>query len=277
MGAGTLYIVATPIGNLEDITLRAIRVLKTVDLIAAEDTRRSARLLHHYQISTKMTSYHDFTDTKKRKSILHKILSGNDVALISDAGTPGISDPGYRLIVEALSEAIEVHAVPGPSVLTAALSVSGLPTDRFYFCGFLPKRSGPRKTRLRSLGSRTETLVCYESPHRILATLKEMKEILASRKIAVFREMTKLHEEVYRGSLEGALDHFRDREKIRGEFTLVLEGNRKNPRRGEKADLQKALREVIQREKVTRKDAVRIVSETFGLPKKEVYRESLKK
>ncbi len=276
MEKGRIYIVATPIGNLEDMTLRAIRTLKSVGLIAAEDTRHSLRLLKHYDITTPMTSCHDFTSGGKRKQLIQKMLGGTDLALISDAGTPGISDPGYRLIGEAIAEGIEVCAVPGPSVLAAALSVSGLPTDSFFFKGYLPHRAGPRRACLQELRTRTETLVLFETPHRILAALQDMLEILGYRRIAVVRELTKLHEEIFRGSTEQALDHFRTKERIRGEFTLVVEGFTSGEDPKIKIDLASEIRKVIREQKVSRKEAVRIVAEACGLPKKEVYRESLK-
>jgi 16S rRNA (cytidine1402-2'-O)-methyltransferase len=278
MKAGTLYIVATPIGNLEDITLRALRTLKSVGLIAAEDTRRSARLLKHYDIFTPMTSYHDFSQPKRRETLLRTLLDGTDIALISDAGTPGISDPGYRLIGEALSKGIEVMAVPGPSVLTAALSIAGLPTDAFYFNGYLPNRPGPRKERLRSLRTRRETLVLYEAPHRIPAALRDMMEILGDRRrVAILREMTKLHEETFRGTLKEAHHHFGSQEKIRGEFTLVIEGASEEGSSLTVSDLPKEIERVIREQEVTRKEAVRIVAEAYGIPKREVYRASIRK
>lgn len=275
MEKGSLYIVATPIGNLEDITLRAIRVLKSVDLIAAEDTRRSSRLLRHYEISTPTTSYHDFTRAEKRERILGLILEGKDVALISDAGTPGISDPGYRLVGEALSRGISVSAVPGPSVLTAALSVSGLATDCFYFTGYLPNRARARAACLRALKSRPETLVLYETPRRILASLQDMLEILGNRRIAVIREMTKLHEEIFRGRVEEAQEHLRDKTRIRGEITLVVEGAPKENVAVRDLDLAGEIRKVMHKHKVSKKEAVRIVAETRGLPRNRVYKASL--
>jgi 16S rRNA (cytidine1402-2'-O)-methyltransferase len=277
MEKGKLYIVATPIGNLEDITLRAIRVLKSVGLVAAEDTRRSRRLLNHYQISTPATSYHDYTSERKRKRIIARLMEGMDVALISDAGTPGISDPGYRLVADALSEGIAVLAVPGPSVVTASLSVSGLPTDRFYFAGYLPTRKGARRERLQNLSARSETIIIHEAPHRVLEALEAMAAAFGNRRIAVVREMTKLHEEIFRGTIEAAVTHLQSKPRVRGEFTLVVAGASLDNPAGDNLNLAEEIARVIREQKVTRKDAVRIVAETYGIPKNQVYRASLGK
>jgi len=277
MATGILYIVATPIGNLEDVTFRAVRILKAVDLIAAEDTRHSSRLLRHYGITTPTTSYHEHTDPKKRASLMRRIEGGEEIALISDAGTPGISDPGFRLISEAVDRGIEVTAVPGPSVMTAALSVAGLPTDRFFFNGYLPNRAAGRRKRLADLAERRETLVLYEAPHRITATLTDMRERLGNRRIAVCREMTKIHEEIFRGRVEEALASFSPREKIRGEFTLIVEGAAKETTPPAGLNLRDEIARTMKEEGVTRKEAVRIVADRFGLPKKEVYRASIMK
>jgi 16S rRNA (cytidine1402-2'-O)-methyltransferase len=276
MDKGKLFIVATPIGNLEDMTLRGIRILKSVGLIAAEDTRRSAKLIKHYEIATPMTSYHDFTHSEKRKKILQKLAAGTDVALISDAGTPCISDPGYRLIREALTQGVDVCAVPGPSVLTAALSVSGLPTDAFFFKGYLPNRILARKTGLEEIKTRKETLVLYETPHRFLAALKDMLEILGNRRIAVIREMTKLHAEVFRGNIKEALTYFQKKNKVRGEITLVIDGAPAASDPAIQFNIPEEIAKVMQNQNVSKKDAVQIVSETYGIPKNQVYKASLK-
>jgi 16S rRNA (cytidine1402-2'-O)-methyltransferase len=276
MEKGKLFIVATPIGNLEDMTLRAIHTLKSVGLIAAEDTRHSAHLMKHYEIATPMTSYHDFTRAEKRKKILQKLAAGTDVALISDAGTPCISDPGYRLIEEALSLGIDICAVPGPSVLTAALSVSGLPTDAFFFKGYLPNRGQARKVCLEELKTRKETLVLYETPHRFLSALKDMLEVWGNRRIAVIREMTKLYEETFRGSIQEALAHFQKKNKIKGEITLVIEGKPKETDPAMAINIPDEIEKVMKNQKVSKKDAVQIVSETYGIPKNQVYKASLK-
>lgn len=275
MEKGHLYVVATPIGNLGDMTFRAVTVLRSVGLIAAEDTRRSATLLAHYDITTPVTSYHDFTRPEKRQQILDRVLGGSHVALISDAGTPGISDPGYRLVNEALALGVEVVAIPGPSVLTTALSVSGLPTDAFFFNGYLPQGAGPRNRCLESLKTRIETLVLYEAPHRFLATLEAMSAILGNRRITVAREMTKRHEETFRGTIHEALAHFRGKERIRGELTLVVAGAGPPCALQDDLDLAGAVRRLVEQERLSRKDAVRIVSVTLGIPRNRVYRASL--
>ncbi|MDX1763538.1 MAG: 16S rRNA (cytidine(1402)-2'-O)-methyltransferase [bacterium] len=275
MEKGSLYVVATPIGNLADMTFRAVQILQSVELIAAEDTRRSATLLTHYDIKTPSTSYHDFTRPEKRQQLLRKILAGSNVALISDAGTPGIADPGYRLVSEAVALGIEVAAIPGPSVLTSALSVSGLATNAFFFSGYLPQGAGPRTRALESLKTRVETLVLYEAPHRCLASLEAMHTVLGNRRIAVAREMTKRHEETFRGTIQEALNHFRGKERIRGELTLVVEGAGDSGNPANDCDLARTVRRMIKEAKLTRKDAVRMVSIALEVPRNQVYRASL--
>lgn len=220
--AGNLYIVSTPIGNLEDITLRALRILKEVGIIAAEDTRHTRKLLSRYDIHVPMTSYHDFNKYDKAEILLVKLKEGTDIALVSDAGTPGISDPGYYLIKRAIEEGISVIPIPGATALTAALSVSGLPTDRFTFVGFLPKKRSPRENAMRLLSELEHTIILYEAPHRVAKTLRDIKEVFGDRRIAVTREITKIHEEIIRGTLSEVI------EKIgthpRGEIVLIIEG-----------------------------------------------------
>jgi 16S rRNA (cytidine1402-2'-O)-methyltransferase len=216
-----LYVVATPIGNLEDITLRALRVLREVRLIAAEDTRKTRRLLTAYDIKTPLTSYYEHNKLTKLDNILEKLKEA-DVALVSEAGMPGISDPGYELIVAAVRAGVPVVPVPGPSAVTAALAVSGLPTDRFIFTGFLPNRSSARRRLLASLEDGPGTVIALEAPHRLAASLEDILDILGDRRLAVARELTKLHEEIWRGTVSGAIKHF---SQPRGEFTLVIEGN----------------------------------------------------
>ena len=223
---GTLYIVSTPIGNLEDITLRALRVLKEVDLIAAEDTRRTGLLLKHFGIDKPLTSYFEGNELRKREFILSRLQEGSDVALVSDAGTPGISDPGFRLIRLAIENDVSVVPVPGPSAVVAALSVAGLPTDSFFFKGFLPHKSKKRRDLLEELKERRETLVFYESPHRIVETLQDVLDILGDREIALARELTKVYEEVLRGGVSEIQKGIGSR-RLKGEIVVVVSGKRK--------------------------------------------------
>ena len=220
---GTLYVVATPIGNLEDITHRALRVLREVDIIACEDTRHTRKLLNHYGIKTKVTSYHDHNERERTVELLQALASGANVAIVSDAGTPSISDPGFRLVSEAGAQDITVVALPGPTALIAALVASGLPTDEFFFAGFLPARSGARRTRLAELREIPATLIFYEAPHRIAATLRDAREILGEREAVVARELTKIHEEIARGRLSELAERFSSAEKARGEIVLLID------------------------------------------------------
>ncbi len=220
---GTLYVVSTPIGNLEDMTLRALRILKEVDLIAAEDTRLTGLLLKHFGIQKPMTSYFEGNELKKREWILSQLKQGNRIALVSDAGTPGISDPGFRLVQLAIENQIQVIPIPGPSALITALSVSGLPTDAFIFKGFLPHKSKKRRDLLKALEGVRETLIFYESPHRMAETLKDILEIFGDRKMALTRELTKVYEEVLRGKVTETLEHIGKRH-LKGEMTLVVSG-----------------------------------------------------
>src|SRR4030066_1828634 len=220
---GILYIVSTPIGNREDITLRALRILKEVDLIAAEDTRHTSLLLRHFGIQTSLTSFFEGNELKKREFILSKLKKGDQIALVSDAGTPGISDPGFRLIQTAIENQIPIIPIPGPSAVIAALSVSGLPTDAFLFKGFLPHKSKKRRDLLRQLEEVKATLIFYESPHRISETLRDILEILGDREIVLTRELTKVYEEIIRGKVSEILNQIGDR-TLKGEITLVISG-----------------------------------------------------
>jgi len=220
---GTLYIVSTPIGNMEDITIRALRILKEVDLIAAEDTRRTGLLLKHFGIQAPLTSYFEGNELRKREFILAKLKEGKNVALVSDAGTPGISDPGFRLIQLAIENQLPIIPIPGSSAVITALSVSGLPTDAFLFKGFLPHKSKKRRDLLKELENVRETLVFYESPHRISETLKDILEILGDREIVLTRELTKVYEEIIRGKVSEIPNQVGDR-TLKGEITLVISG-----------------------------------------------------
>ncbi|MFC1901495.1 16S rRNA (cytidine(1402)-2'-O)-methyltransferase [Chloroflexota bacterium] len=261
-----LYIVATPIGNLEDISLRALRVLREVKLIAAEDTRKTRRLLTAYEIKTPMTSYYEHNKLTKLDYLLD-CLEERDVALVSEAGMPGISDPGYELVVAAGQRGILVVPVPGPSAIVTAMAVSGLPTDRFTYLGFLPHRAGARRRLLESAAGETGTIIVLESPHRIRVALDDVLLTLGDRRIAVCRELTKLHEEVFRGTVSEAMKRFAE---PRGEFTLVIEG-RVAP---EKPQLTEAVEKQLHQmylSGATVKEAVAVVAGEMGLSKKELY------
>jgi 16S rRNA (cytidine1402-2'-O)-methyltransferase len=218
---GTFFIVSTPIGNLKDITLRAIEVLKTVDMIACEDTRVTSRLLRRYSINKRLISYFEHNKLKKASEIIKLLKEGQSVALVTDAGTPGICDPGYYIIKLVLKEDIPMTVIPGPSALIAALVLSGKPPDRFIFEGYLPRKQAMRKRRLEELASEERTIIFYESPHRIKKTLEDIKEIFGNREICITRELTKRFEEVIKDTAEGLLGHFKEK-KPRGEFVLII-------------------------------------------------------
>jgi 16S rRNA (cytidine1402-2'-O)-methyltransferase len=223
---GRLYLVSTPIGNLDDITLRAIKVLRRVDLIAAEDTRRARRLLARYRAKTPLTSFFEHNELTKKEALVKRLVGGHDIALISDAGTPGVSDPGFRLIQRAIEKGIEVIPIPGPSAHVAALVVSGLPTDSFHFFGFLPPKGAKRKKRIEEIKELRGTIILYESPHRIIRTLQDIHDCCGDRQVVVARELTKMYEEVIRGRVAEVLKGLKER-KMRGEITLVVAGRGK--------------------------------------------------
>ncbi|HWH79663.1 MAG TPA: 16S rRNA (cytidine(1402)-2'-O)-methyltransferase [Candidatus Binatus sp.] len=270
--AGLLYIVPTPIGNLEDITLRALRVLKEVDLIAAEDTRHSQHLLTHYGIKTALTSYHEHNERDKAAVLVERIKHGANIALISDAGTPAISDPGFRLVVAAIDAGINIVPLPGPSALATVLSASGLPSDRFAFEGFLPAKKLERKSRLQALVEVTSSLIFYEAPHRLHETLGAMLELLGDRPIVVAREVSKVHEEFLRGTVSQVKAHLADRE-IKGEITLVVHGSSGEPRVSQ-AQLRAEIEGLIDA-KTAVKDIAELLGERYQMPKREVYRLAL--
>jgi 16S rRNA (cytidine1402-2'-O)-methyltransferase len=270
---GTLYVVATPLGNLEDVTLRAVRVLREVALVACEDTRRTAVLLRAHGISTPTTSYFEHNERWKGARILEALRAGRDVALVSDAGTPGISDPGYRLVRDARAEGLPVVPVPGPSAAVAALSVSGLPTDRFLFVGFLPAKSAARREALRALGGARETLVLYESPVRVTALLADAEELLGDREAFLCREATKVHEEYRRGRLSELRTRLEERGGTRGEIVLVVAGAPEAPPASEEPE---ALFARLVAEGRTRRQAVKETARALGLPARDVYRRVLR-
>jgi 16S rRNA (cytidine1402-2'-O)-methyltransferase len=270
---GRLFVVATPLGNLQDVTLRALAVLREVDLIACEDTRRTARLLAAHGISTPTTSYFDHNERLKAERLLDQLRLGRDVALVSDAGTPTLSDPGYRLVRAAREVGLAVLPVPGPSALAAALSVSGLPTDRFLFVGFLPGRAGARRRAVEELADRAETLVLYESPKRLLALLGDLVAVLGDRDAFLCREATKLHEEYRAAPLSALEQELGARDQVRGEVTLVVAGARAAGGAAA-ADPEQLFAELLAAG-ATRRDAVKQVARRLGLPAREVYRRTL--
>ena len=262
-----LYVVATPIGNLEDVTLRAIRVLREVGLIAAEDTRRTRLLLDHYGIRTPMTSYHEHNKAA-RLAYLLRFMEKGDLALVSEAGMPGISDPGYELVAAAAGQGVPVVAIPGPSAIVSAVAVSGLPADQFLHLGFLPRRRTERVRLLEAVAREARPLVAFEAPHRLVAALEDVLEVLGDRRMAAARELTKLHEEVFRGTVSKALEHFRE---PRGEFTLVIEGCGRAEPGVMTAEIEDDIR-AMQERKVPAKEAVSLLSASTGLPRKALYR-----
>ena len=262
----TLYIVATPIGNLEDITLRALRVLAEVELIVAEDTRVTRKLLSRHGIRTRLTSYGEHNKTSKLPSLLRE-LAERDLALVSDAGMPGINDPGQELVSAALKAGFDVVPVPGPSALTTAIAVSGLPVDQFIYLGFLPRRRVERVSLLEGLSGQPRALVVLETPHRLKASLEDALAALGDRRVAVCRELTKLYEEVFRGSISGALAYF---ERPRGEYTLVFEGAEARDEAGARGEAR-ALVAQMREEGVSARDAVARVMALTGLTRREAY------
>ncbi len=266
-----LYVVATPIGNLEDISLRALRMLHEVKLIAAEDTRKTKRLLNMYDIKTPMTSYHEQNKRAKLGYILGR-LEEVDVALVSEAGTPGISDPGYELIVAASQRGIPVVPIPGPSAIITALVISGLPTDRFIYIGFLPRKSGNRRRLLESVATELGTIVALEAPHRLKGALNDILFVLGDRRAAICRQLTKIHEEVFRGTIRQAREHFTE---PKGEFTLIIEGKREKAKPQLTPDIERQL-EDLQMSGVMAKEAIARVAGETGVSKKELYRAWLK-
>jgi len=270
---GVLYIVATPIGNLEDITLRALRVLKEVDLIAAEDTRHTRILLSHYDIRTPLTSYHEHNERTKAQPLVERLLGGENIALVSDAGTPAISDPGYRLVVDAIHAGILVIPLPGAAALAAALSASGLPTDRFAFEGFLPAKKQERRARLQELKNDARTLVFYEAPHRLNESLQDMQQIIGERQIAIGRELSKVHEEFLRGTVSEVMARFAERE-VKGEITIVVHGCTDECQVSEE-NIGTEIRRLID-EGMGMKEISELLGERYHVSKRQIYQLALK-
>jgi len=271
-----LYLVATPIGNLEDITLRALRVLKEVDVIACEDTRQTQKLLNHYAITTRTTSYHEHNEMTRAAELVKEMQEGASVALVTDAGMPGISDPGYRLISLAIRHHLPVVPIPGASAFLAALVASGLPTDSFRFSGFLPAKSGQRRKLLESVKDSPRTQVFYEAPHRLLDTLADVVEVLGDdRDVVVAREVTKLHEEFLRGRAIEILGQLKARGDVKGEITLLIAKAETEDLRPETSTVSIAqrVREIMSTEKADEKAALKKVAKERGIGKSEAYRE----
>ena len=272
--AGTVYLVSTPIGNLEDITGRALRILGEVDLIACEDTRHTQKLLNHYGIKTKTISYHEHNERERAAELLERLRAGASIAVVSDAGTPGINDPGFRLVQLANESGVPVVPIPGPSALIAALVSSGLPTDEFVFAGFLPPRSNARRVRLEELRDIPATLIFYEAPHRIAATLKEAREVLGEREAVVARELTKLHEEFARGRLSELAKRFASPESTRGEMVLVIDRAVIDSEATEKSSVGSvaALVATLEDEGLDHRAALKKAARSLGLSRDEAYR-----
>jgi 16S rRNA (cytidine1402-2'-O)-methyltransferase len=267
-----LYIVATPIGNLEDITLRALRVLREADLIACEDTRQTRKLLDHYGIAKPVTSYHDHNEAARAAELIERIERGESIALVSDAGTPLISDPGYRLVAAAIAAGITVIPVPGPSAVMGALAAAGLGTDSFRFCGFLPPKTSQRQKVLEEWKHEACTLVFYEAPHRILETLEDIAAVMPARAVVIARELTKLHEEFLRGTATDLIATLSARPSVRGEITLLI--GKAEHVEADNTPIDEAIR-ALEASGVPRMDAIKLVAKARGLSKREVYKLTL--
>jgi 16S rRNA (cytidine1402-2'-O)-methyltransferase len=268
--SGILYLVSTPIGNLEDITLRAIRVLREADLIACEDTRQTRKLLDHFGIAKPAVSYHEHNEAVRATELAEKLKSGATIALVSDAGTPLVSDPGYRLVRVAIEAGIPVVPIPGPSAALGALAASGLATDTFRFCGFLPPRQSQRRKLLEELRAESCTIIFYEAPHRILETLADIEQVCGDRSVVVARELTKLHEEFLRGAASYIRQELSARPSIKGEITLLI-GKAEEPQVNSAVDPRDEV-QALEEQGIARMDAVKQVAKARGIPKRELYR-----
>ncbi|HSH36943.1 16S rRNA (cytidine(1402)-2'-O)-methyltransferase [Schnuerera sp.] len=274
MNKGILYICPTPIGNLEDITIRTIRILKEVDLIAAEDTRHTIKLLNHYDIKKSLISYHEHNKKVKGEQLIDKLKAGQKIGLVTDAGMPGISDPGEDIIRMCIQNEIEVVVLPGPTASIAALVLSGLSTKKFVFEGFLPSKKKERIKELERLKHETRTIILYEAPHRLLALLKDMEKILGNRQISISRELTKIHEETFRGDVVEGIEQF-ESQKPRGEFVLIIKGSEiKEKNIFENTSIKEHIK-IYMEEGLSKKDAVKKVAQVRDISKNLVYKESI--
>lgn len=272
--AGTLYLVGTPIGNLEDITLRALRTLKEADLIACEDTRQTMKLLNHYGIQKPTVSYHEHNELTRSAELIVHLERGDNIAMVSDAGMPGVSDPGYRLVHLAVRHHIRIVPIPGASAFLSALVASGLPTDSFRFSGFLPAKEGARRTVLESIRASSRTQIFYEAPHRMVETLRDVTEVLgADRHIVVAREVTKMHEEFLRGRASDVLASLENRGEIRGEITLLIGKAEEGSPAQSTSNVAQRVRELMKADQLDEKAALKQAAKDFGLSKSEAYRE----
>jgi 16S rRNA (cytidine1402-2'-O)-methyltransferase len=271
---GTLYLVATPIGNLADITHRALQVLNDVDLIACEDTRHTHKLLNHYGINTKTISYHEHNEQQRASELIDRLKQGTNIAVVSDAGTPSISDPGFRLVRAAIENEIVVVPVPGPSALITALIAAGLPTDEFFFAGFLPSRTSARRARLAELQSVPGTLIFYEAPHRLAATLNDAYEILGEREAVVARELTKLHEEIRRGLISNLAADYTEKTDIRGEIVVLIDRNVIGAAPSESVNIARLV-DQYEQAGLDHRAALKKAARELGLSRAEAYRKLL--
>lgn len=271
---GTLYLVATPIGNLADITHRALQILKEVHLIACEDTRHTKKLLNHYGITTKTISYHEHNEQERAAQLIDLLKQGTDIAVVSDAGTPSISDPGFRLVRAAIENETPVVPVPGPSALISALTAAGLPTDEFFFAGFLPSRSNARRSRFSELRGVPGTLIFYESPHRLAITLQDAYEVLGEREAVVARELTKMHEEIKRGRLSELASHYTNEEQARGEIVLLIDRNEISDKKKEIPGQLSvaALVDRFERDGMDHRSALKKAARELGVSRADAYR-----
>lgn len=265
-----VYLVATPIGNLEDITLRALRTLRECDVIACEDTRHTRKLLNRYEIQKPLISCHEHNEHERAREIVERVQSGQAVAVVSDAGLPGISDPGYRVVQAAIAAGVRVIPIPGPSAVDTAVVASGLPTDAFLYCGFLPSKSGQRLNALEALAAQRSTLVFYEAPHRLLRTLEDAKSALGDRQAVVARELTKAHEEFLRGTLSGIHAELAARESVRGEAVLLIAGASETPAPAASLPLHARVRQLVA-EGAAPMDAVKTAAKEYGISKRAAY------